>query len=117
VAISSGPYDWASSDEANLVRHGLPYLQPVWSDPTWRLYAVTNPQPVISAPGQAVARNADSLMVSLPRSGEYEIRVHWSRYLSASNGCMRPADNGWSTLVVDHPGTVKIYGSLAPRHC
>lgn len=117
VAISSGPYDWASSDEANLVRHGLPYLQPVWSDPTWTLYAVTNPEPVISAPGQAVARNADSLTVSLPKSGQYEIRVHWSRYLSASAGCVRPADSGWSTLVVDHPGTVKIYGSLAPHHC
>ena len=32
VALSDGPYDWAASDEATLVRAGLPYLQPVWSD-------------------------------------------------------------------------------------
>ena len=117
VAISQGPYDWASSDEATLVRNGLPYLQAVWSDPTWTLYAVTNPEPVISAPGQVMARDADSLTVSLPKPGEYLIRVHWSRYLSASNGCVRPSDSGWSTLVVEQPGTVKIQGSLAPRHC
>jgi hypothetical protein len=117
VAISSGPYDWASSDEANLVRQGLPYLQAVWSDPTWTLYAVASPKPVISAPGKVMARDADSLTVSLPKAGEYLIRVHWSRYLSASNGCVRPADSGWSTLVVEQPGTVKIQASLAPRHC
>jgi hypothetical protein len=117
VAISPGPYDWASSDEAALVRNGLPYLQAVWSDPTWTLYAVTSPQPVISTPGQLMARDADSLTVSLPKPGEYLIRVHWSRYLSASNGCVRPADGGWSTLVVEQPGTVNIQGSLAPHHC
>jgi hypothetical protein len=117
VAISQGPYDWASSDEATLVRHGLPYLQAVWSDPAWTLYAVTNPEPVISAPGRVMARDADSLTVSLPRPGEYEIRVHWSRYLSATNGCVRPAESRWSTVVVEQPGTVKIQGSLAPRHC
>jgi hypothetical protein len=117
VAISPGPYDWASSDEAALVRNGLPYLQAVWSDPTWTLYAVTSPEPVISAPGQLMARDADSLTVSLPKPGDYLIRVHWSRYLSASDGCVRPADGGWSTLVVEQPGTVNIQGSLAPRHC
>ena len=117
VAISQGPYDWASSDEATLVRHGLPYLQAVWSDRTWTLYAVTNPRPVISPPGQAIARDGVSLTVSLPEPGEYVMRVRWSRYLSASSGCVRPAENGWSMVVVHQPGTVKIQGSLAARHC
>jgi hypothetical protein len=117
VAIPQGPYDWAATDEATLVRHGLPYLQSVWSDPTWTLYAVTNPEPVISAPGQVMARDAVSLTVSLPKPGEYLLRVHWSRFLSASNGCVRPAENGWSTVVVEQPGTVKIQGRLTPRHC
>jgi hypothetical protein len=117
VAIANGPYDWAATDEAALVRRGLPYLQAVWSDPTWTLYAVTNPRPVISPPGRVIARDPVSLTVSLPQPGEYALRVHWSRYLSASDGCMRPAQDGWSTVVVDRPGTVKIKGSLAPRHC
>jgi hypothetical protein len=117
VALSNGPYDWAAPDEAALVRRGLPYLEPVWSDQTWVLYAVTNPRPVISPPGRVLARDPVSLTVSLPEPGEYVVRVHWSRYLSASHGCVRPAENGWSMVVVEHPGTITIKGSLTPRHC
>jgi hypothetical protein len=117
VAISNGPYDWAASREASFVRGGLPYLQAVWSNRTWTLYAVTDPQPVISPPGQVIARDPVSLTVSVPEPGKYVVRVRWSRYLTASNGCMQTAEKGWSTVVVEHPGTVKIEGSLAPRQC
>jgi hypothetical protein len=117
AAVSGGPYDWAATDEAALVRPGLPYLQAVWSDQTWTLYAVTNPRPVISPPGRVIARGPVSLTVSAPEPGEYVVRVHWTRYLSASTGCMRPTEDGWSTLVVEQPGTVKIGGSLTPRPC
>jgi hypothetical protein len=117
VAISQGPYDWSAPDEVNLVRHGLPYLQALWSNQNWTLYAVTNPRPVIEAPGRVVARDAVSLTVSLPDPGHYVVRVRWSRYLTASIGCMRPTEDGWSMIVVEHPGTAKIDGSLAPHHC
>jgi hypothetical protein len=117
VALSNGPYDWAASQEAALVRGGLPYLQEVWSNTTWSLHAVKNPRPVISSPGRVIGREGASLTVSLPEAGEYVVRVHWSRYLSTSAGCVRPAESGWTTLVVVQPGTAKIKGSLLPRHC
>jgi hypothetical protein len=117
VAISQGPYDWSAPDEVTLVRHGLPYLQAVWSNQNWTLYAVTNAKPIIAPPGRVVARDAVSLTVSLPDPGEYVVRLRWSRYLTASNGCMRPTEDGWSMIVVEHPGTAKIDGSLAPHHC
>jgi hypothetical protein len=117
VAISQGPYDWSAPDEVSLVRHGLPYLQPVWWNQRWTLYAVANPRPVISSPGKVVARDAASLTVSLPEPGAYAVRVRWSRYLTTSNGCMQPTEDGWSMIVVEHPGTAEIEGSLAPRHC
>jgi hypothetical protein len=78
---------------------------------------VTNPRPVISPPGQVVARDPVSLTVSLPEPGEYVVRVRWSRFVSASSGCVRPAEGGWSEVVVQQPGTVKIEGSLLPRYC
>ncbi len=118
VAVSKGPYDWAATDEASLVRRGfLWYLKPVWWDETWTLYEVKYPRPVIQAPGRVVARDATSLKLSLPSPGQYALRVRWSRYLSASNGCVRPTKGGWSMVVVDQPGKVKIEGSLTPRQC
>jgi hypothetical protein len=95
----------------------VPYLQAAWWDRNWTLYAVTNPRPVVASPGRVIARDPDSLTVSLPEAGEYSVRVRWSRYLSASDGCMRPTKDGWSEVVVQHSGIVKIEGSLAPRHC
>ena len=103
VALSNGPYDWAATDEASLVRRGLPYLTPVWSDRTWTLYAVTNPQPVIASPGRVVARDPVSLTVSLPEPGEYPLRIHWSRYLSVSTGCVKPTPDGWSVSLWNTP--------------
>jgi hypothetical protein len=118
VAVSKGPYDWAAADEASLVRRGfLWYLKPVWWDETWTLYEVKYPRPVIQSPGRVVARDATSLKLSLPSPGQYGLRVRWSRYLSASDGCVRPTNGGWSMVVVDKPGKVKIEGSLTPRQC
>jgi hypothetical protein len=117
VALSNGPYDWVAPQEAALVRSGLPYLEEVWTSSTWTLYAVKNPRPVISAPGRVIGRDGASLSVSLPEAGEYVVRVHWSRYLSTSAGCVRPAEGGWTTLVVEQPGRATIKGSLLPRHC
>jgi hypothetical protein len=117
VALSNGPYDWAAPDEANLVRGGLPYLRAVWSNQTWTLYAVASPRPVISPPGQVVARDPVSLTLFLPQRGDYVVRVRWSRYVSSSIGCVRPAVGGWTMVTVDQADTVKIEGTLTPRHC
>jgi hypothetical protein len=63
-------YDWAAPDEANLVASGLPNLRPVWSNQIWTLYAVTRPRPVVSPPGQVVARDPVSVTLSLPEPGD-----------------------------------------------
>jgi hypothetical protein len=117
VAISDGPHDWAAPDEADLARAGLPYLEPVWSNGTWVLYSVSEAQPVVSPPARVVARDPVSLTVAVPEPGEYEVKVRWSRYLSASAGCLRPTADGWSVIVAERPGSIKIGGSLLPRQC
>ena len=99
------------------MRSGLPNLLAVWSNETWTLYAVTNPRPVVSPPGRVVARDAISLTLAVPDPGAYVVRVRWSPFVSASSGCVRRAEGGWSEVVVQQPATVKIEGSLAPRHC
>lgn len=99
------------------MRGGLPYLRAVWSNQTWTLYAVASPQPVISPPGQVVARDPVSLTLFLPQRGDYVVRVRWSRFVSSSAGCVRPALGGWTMITVDQPGSVKIEGSFLLHHC
>ena len=64
-----------------------------------------------------LARDAVSLTMYLPKPGEHALRVHWSLYLSLSTGRVKPAQGGWSTVVVQNPGTATLEGSQAPRHC
>jgi hypothetical protein len=117
VALARGPHDWAAGGEAALVRGGLSYLQPVWADQRWTLYRVEDATPVVSSPGRQLSRNAVSLTVDLPAAGAYDLRVRWSRWLSASTGCLEPGPGGWTRVVVDQPTTVRVASSLLPERC
>jgi hypothetical protein len=41
VALADTELDYLAEDEAELIEAGLPYLEPVWENPDWRLYAVS----------------------------------------------------------------------------
>ena len=117
VALGRGQHDWAAGREAALVRDGLPYLRPVWADKNWSLYQVSDPVPVVALPARLLARDAVSLTLDLPVAGEYELKVRWSKWLSASSGCLEPGRAGWTRVVVEQPTTVRVQASLLPRHC
>lgn len=101
--------DPAARDEARLVRSGLPYLKPVWSDANWRLYRVADPLPLAAPPAQGARAEAGGLTVKVQHPGAVLVRVPWSPWLglvdadgssikpprtrSANrHGCLRPAD-------------------------
>ncbi|MEO3769474.1 hypothetical protein [Micromonospora sp. B9E7] len=120
VAIApDAPADRWGRDEAALIRAGLPYLREVWRDPTWRLYAVADPTPLVGAPGQLVATDRGSVRLTAA-PGDVPVRVRWSRWLSLSgpDGCVRPGADGWTEVRVRTAGDYTISSDLAPsRHC
>ncbi|MEV1316617.1 hypothetical protein AB0J14_11100 [Micromonospora arborensis] len=120
VALApDAPADKWGRDEAALIRDGLPYLREVWRDPTWRMYAVVDPTPLVGAPGQFVA--ADRASVRLTATpGDVPVRVRWSRWLSLSgpDGCVRPGADGWTEVRVRAAGDYSISSGLVPaNHC
>jgi hypothetical protein len=117
VALARGEHDWAAGREAILVRSGLPYLRPVWADQTWTLYRVDDATPVVTAPGRLLSRDSVSLTLDLPAGGEYDLKVRWSRWLSASTGCLEPRPGGWTRVVVEQASTVRVAASIAPQEC
>ncbi|HEY9379006.1 MAG TPA: hypothetical protein VIQ02_18165 [Jiangellaceae bacterium] len=117
VALARGEHDWAAGREAILVRSGLPYLRPVWADQTWTLYQVDDPTPVVSPPGRLLSRDAVSLTLDLPTAGNYDLKVHWSRWLSVSTGCLEPGPSGRTRIVVERAATVRVASSLTAQGC
>lgn len=119
VAPDAPPDRWAR-DEAQLVLGGQPYLREVWRNADWRLYAVADPAPMVSAPGRLVSADQSGVRFTTDRTGNVQVRVRWSRWLSLSgaNGCLRPGPDGWTEIRVHTPGDFSISGDLLPaRHC
>ncbi|WBB79907.1 hypothetical protein O7606_00385 [Micromonospora sp. WMMD882] len=117
VAPDSVPDRWAR-DEAALVAGGLPYLRQVWSDDTWRLYAVTDPTPLVAAPGRLLAADPGGVRFTAPAdAGDLLVRVRWSRWLSLDGpgGCLARGPDGFVTVRVDVAGEYLLTSSLRPR--
>ena len=82
VVISSSAPDPAATEEAALVRSGLPYLQEVWSDATWRIYQVKGATPLVSRPGEVIGYDSARLDLWVPRAGRYVVRIAYSPWLT-----------------------------------
>ncbi|TDB77015.1 hypothetical protein [Micromonospora sp. KC723] len=119
VAPEAPPDRWAR-DEAELVLAGQPYLREVWRNPDWRLYVVSDPAPLVSAPGRLVSADQARVRFTSDRVGDVQVRVRWSRWLSlpGGDGCLRPGPGGWTEVRVRTPGDFSIFSDLLPAgHC
>ncbi|WP_247685373.1 hypothetical protein [Micromonospora sp. C31] len=116
VAPDAPPDRWAR-DEAELVLAGQPYLREVWRNANWRLYAVSDPTPLVGAPGRLVASDQARVWFRVDEAGDVPVRVRWSRWLSLNgvNGCLRPGADGWTEVRVRVPGSFYISSKLLPE--
>lgn len=67
--------------ERALIERGMPYLDLIWSDANWRLYAVENPTPIADPP--ALVRRAEQGAITLDvlRPGRVLVRLPYSPWL------------------------------------
>jgi hypothetical protein len=110
VAVPDAPLSWVGRAEAELVTGGLPYLTEVWSDPHWRLYAVTDPTPLVGAPAELVRAGGASVTFRTSDAGPVPVRVRHSRWLTASGGATVTADGDWTVVTVPGAGTYTLGG-------
>ena len=82
VLSTTAEPDPAGADEAELVAGGLPYLNRVWSDGDWSLYAVRHPTPLASPPATVIAYDAAELTITTPVAARIVIRIADSPWLS-----------------------------------
>jgi hypothetical protein len=115
-------FDYLARREASLVASGLPYLEPVWSNEDWRLFAVRDATGLIEAPARLEAIGADWFHLAAPRAGDYVLRIHFNRYWTVTGGaaCLR-ARGPWTMVEAERPGEVRVgtdlsAGALLGRH-
>jgi hypothetical protein len=127
VVLPTSSIDYAGLRERTLIRSGVRFLTPVWSDSTWTLYAVSHPNPLVAPPGSLVSWDDAAITVSMPAAGSTIVRVAWSPWLSIvdvkdqrqddtalAGACLssRPSAHdraiSWVTLVAPQAGTYRI---------
>jgi hypothetical protein len=104
VAVPDAELSWPGRDEAALVAAGQPYLTPVWSDGHWRLYAVADPQPIVTAPAVTVGHSASAITFDAPDAGTVTVRVRYYPWLRATRGATVAANGVWTLVRVPAPG-------------
>ncbi|MEU3255808.1 MFS transporter [Streptomyces sp. NPDC006997] len=67
--------------ERDLVQRGLPYLQQVWGDANWQLFAVTDPAPLADPPATVDRAEQGGMTVEVQEPGRVLIRVPYSPWL------------------------------------
>ncbi|GAA2666688.1 hypothetical protein [Actinoplanes palleronii] len=104
VAVPDARLSWPGRTEAQLVTDGLPYLSLVWTDTHWRLYAVTEAQPIVAAPATLVRHTAAAITLDVPAAGDVRLRVRWYRWLTVSDGAEVIRDGDWTIVRAPRPG-------------
>nr|WP_236243106.1 MFS transporter [Streptomyces sp. CC228A] len=133
VLPTGGTPDMGAREEAALVAGGLPYLEEVWSDTDWRLFAVRDATPLADPPATVEHAGAGGMLLRVDEPGRVLIRVAHSPWLALVDGAGRrlSADDGrgclrgapetadgdrWTELVAPQAGLYRLeapYGLLS----
>jgi len=117
IALPDAALDYSGRAEARLLRAGPPaYLREVWRSASWRLFAVRDPGPLLSAPGVLGSISSDRASLRLPRPGRYLLRVRFTPYwkLDTGNGCVERAPGDWTRVLARGPGRFELGIGFSP---
>lgn len=119
VAVPLGvELDYLATDEAALIDAGLPYLDPIWENEDWRLYALTEEAPFVATTTSSLvpatdarlaALGPDSFEMTADSPGSYLVRIHYTRYWKVVDGdaCVE-REGEWTRLDVSAASVVRV---------
>ncbi|MFE9774041.1 hypothetical protein ACFYOV_20680 [Streptomyces sp. NPDC005931] len=107
VVLVNGEPDGPAKLEHALVTSEPDYLDLVWEDTNWKIYRVKNATPLVDRPATVTSSDGANLVVHMPRPGTVTVRIAYSPWLWADNGCL--TDEGeFTRLTVQEAGNVRI---------
>ncbi|MFJ8001418.1 MFS transporter [Streptomyces sp. NPDC096310] len=82
VVLPEGRSDDGAATEAELVQKGLPYLERLWGDANWQLFAVQDPTPLADPPATVDRAAAEEVTIQVKSAGRVLIRIPYSPWLA-----------------------------------
>jgi hypothetical protein len=115
VALPDVALDHSGRAEAALLRSGLDYLTPTWSDAHWSVWAVRGAPGLVTGPAQlrSVGPNGFSLDAA---TGKVLVRLRFDQGWVVTQGtaCATRGPNNWTELTVLRPGTIAVSARVLP---
>ncbi|HXD53117.1 MAG TPA: hypothetical protein VN618_00035 [Solirubrobacteraceae bacterium] len=110
VALPDVPLDPSSAAEGRLIEAGPPFLRLVSRSRHWRIYAVADPQPIVSGPAVLTALGHDSFSLRASAPRRIEVRIHDTRYwtLIAGRGCVGGGPEGFTEVRAAAAGPITV---------
>ena len=87
-------------------------LRRVFRTPDVSIYAVPHARPIVSGGARVLAFGQASLVVRVPRAGDYRVAIRWSPFVRSSEGVTYRKADGMVGLRTLRAGTVRL--SFAP---
>jgi hypothetical protein len=120
VVLSADQLDGSGVAEGRIVGSGNSWLTLVWQDPHWRIYRVSDAEPLADPPATVTFAGPAQIVVEVPQGGSVVLKVAWSPWLGIdgirggdpASGCLAP-DGKWTRLYVPTPGTYTIEARYA----
>ena len=123
-AVALGPsarHDGGGQAERALLLVGsVPGLQKRWSDDQWTVWRFVPAQPMAEFPVEVVATDRVSVRLRSPEAADVELKVRWSRWLTATGPACVERDGGGTRERFSGPGEVVVSSALSLRptgHC
>lgn len=121
VAVPNAPLDYASQQEARLLRAAPSYLRLAWQSSTWRLYRVLDPTPLAT---HAQIDRVDPTGVTLhtDKPAVIDLRVRWTPYFELRDATGEPVAAcltdraGWTSLSVAKAGSYRLTTDFDLQH-
>jgi hypothetical protein len=114
VAIPDVPLDYLAHREELLINRDLPYLEPIWSNGDWRLFAVRDATGLVDRPARISSISADWFELQVPHAANFELRIHFSPYWKVSGGgaCLRER-GPWTVVEASRTATIHVGTDLS----
>ncbi|HZT91707.1 MAG TPA: hypothetical protein VFA05_06700 [Gaiellaceae bacterium] len=117
VVLSDAPPDYSSRLERKLILSGRSGLRLVWRDAHVRIFELPHASPIVTgrADGTVEWMTPTRLVLFVQRPGVYDVKVRWSPYWRASEGCVARASGGNVVMRTFHSGFVTLSFDVGVR--